>query len=154
MYRHILLPTDGSELSNKAVLHCIALAQAIGAKVTALVISTPFSSLLVDPSVGSEASAQYKELVSTQATKHLTSIRDNARDAGVSCNGLCLEHEQPYEAIIETAKKRGCDLIIMASHGLRGVSAIVLGSETLKVLTHTSIPVLVYFPAQNSGRSP
>jgi nucleotide-binding universal stress UspA family protein len=144
MYKHILLPTDGSELSKKAVLHGIALAKAIGADVTALVVSTPFASLLVDPSINSAASAEYKTLVSNQATKHLNNVRDKARDAGVSCNSVCLEHDQPYEAIIETAKKRGCDLIIMASHGLRGVSAIVLGSETLKVLTHTSIPVLVY----------
>src|SRR5262249_14143153 len=74
MYQHILLPTDGSELSRNAVFHGIALAKAIGAEVTALVVSTPFSSLLVDPSIGSSASAQYKELVSSQATKHLNAV--------------------------------------------------------------------------------
>ena len=69
--------------------------------------------------------------------------RRNAREAGVDCGTLCVEHDKPYEAIVDTAKQRGCDLVVMASHGLCGVPAI-LGSETLKVLTHTSVPILVY----------
>jgi nucleotide-binding universal stress UspA family protein len=67
----------------------------------------------------------------------------NAREAGVDCGTLCVAHDKPYEAIVDTAKQEGCDLVVMASHGLRGVSAI-LGSETLKVLTHTSVPILLY----------
>ena len=70
-------------------------------------------------------------------------FKHNAREAGVDCATLCIEHDKPYEAIVDTAKNNGCDLVVMASHGLRGVSAI-LGSETLKVLTHTSVPILVY----------
>jgi nucleotide-binding universal stress UspA family protein len=143
MYKHILLPTDGSELSKAAVKHGIALAKAIGARVTALVVSTPLNSLVVDPSIVSGALDQYKALVAEQTAKYLENISANAREAGVDCGTLCVEHDKPYEAIVDTAKSHGCDLVVMASHGLRGVSAI-LGSETLKVLTHTSVPILVY----------
>lgn len=143
MYKHILLPTDGSELSKAALKHGVALAKAMGAKVTALVVSTPINSLVVDPSMVSSALDQYKALVVEQTAKYLDSVRSNAVEAGVVCETLCIEHDKPYEAIVDTAKKQGCDLVVMASHGLRGVSAI-LGSETLKVLTHTSVPILVY----------
>ena len=143
MYRHILLPTDGSDLSKAAMKHGIALAKAIGARVTALVVSTPLKSLVVDPSIVSGSLDQYKALVAQQTAKYLENISDNARQAGVECSTLCIEHDKPYEAIVDTAKQQGCDLVVMASHGLRGVSAI-LGSETLKVLTHTSVPILVY----------
>ncbi len=143
MYKHILLPTDGSELSKAAVKHGIALAKAIGAKVTALVVSTPLNSLVVDPSIVSGALDQYKALVAAQTAKYLENISHNAREAGVDCLTLSIEHDKPYAAIVDTAKRQGCDLVVMASHGLRGVSAI-LGSETLKVLTHTSVPILVY----------
>lgn len=143
MYRHILLPTDGSDLSKAAVKHGIALAKAVGAEVTALVVSTPLNSLLVDPTVMSSALDQYKKLVAEQTAKYLDAVRSNAAAEGVACKLLCIEHDKPYEAIVDTAKQRGCDLVVMASHGLSGVSAI-LGSETLKVLTHTSVPILVY----------
>ena len=143
MYKHILLPTDGSDLSKAAMNHGITLAKAIGARVTALVVSTPLKSLVVDPSIVSGALDQYKVLVAEQTAKYLDNICNNAREAGVDCGALCIEHDKPYEAIVDTAKQQGCDLVVMASHGLRGVSAI-LGSETLKVLTHTSVPILVY----------
>jgi nucleotide-binding universal stress UspA family protein len=143
LYKHILLPTDGSELSKAAMRHGIALAKAIGASVSALVVSTPLTSLVVDPTAASAALEQYKVLVATQTAKYLDSIRNEAAEAGVACSALCVEHDKPYEAIVDTAKNNGCDLVVMASHGLRGVSAI-LGSETLKVLTHSAVPILVY----------
>lgn len=143
MYKHILLPTDGSELSKAAMKHGIALAKAIGAKVTALVVMTPLNSLVVDPSIVSGALDQYKALVAEQTAKYLDNVRNIAQESGVDCSTVCIEHDKPYEAIVNTAKNNGCDLVVMASHGLRGVSAI-LGSETLKVLTHTSVPILVY----------
>jgi nucleotide-binding universal stress UspA family protein len=123
--------------------HGIALAKAIGARVSALVVSTPLTSLVVDPTAASAALEQYKILVATQTAKYLDSIRNEAAEAGVACSALCVEHDKPYEAIVDTAKNNGCDLVVMASHGLRGVSAI-LGSETLKVLTHSAVPILVY----------
>jgi len=143
MYKHILLPTDGSDLSKAAIKHGINLARAVGAKVTALVVSTPLQSLVVDPGVLTLAMEQYKELIAGQTAKYLEHVRKDAESAGVLCTTLCIEHDKPYEAIVETAKNNGCDLVLMASHGLRGVSAI-LGSETLKVLTHSSVPILVY----------
>jgi nucleotide-binding universal stress UspA family protein len=78
------------------------------------------------------------------ATKTLGAIASAARAAGVACETIQVENEHPYQAIIDTARSKGCDLIVMASHGRRGVSAIVLGSETVKVLTHSKIPVLVH----------
>lgn len=143
MYKHILLPTDGSELSKAAMKHGVALARTINAKVTALVVSTPLHSLVVDPGAVSKALDQYKALVAAQTAKYLENVREDAERSGVSCNALCIEHDKPYEAIVDTAKKFNCDLVVMASHGLRGVSAI-LGSETLKVLTHSSVPILVF----------
>jgi nucleotide-binding universal stress UspA family protein len=143
MYKHILLPTDGSELSKAAVRHGIALARAIGARVTALVVSTPLHSLVVDPGMLSDAMEQYKTLVASQTAKYLDHIRVEAHMVGVDCTTVCIEHDKPYEAIVDTARHNQCDLVVMASHGLRGVSAI-LGSETLKVLTNSSVPVLVY----------
>ena len=143
MYKHILLPTDGSELSKKAIAHGIGLAKAADAKVTALVVSMPFDSLVVQLNASAGALDQYEQLVAKQAEKYLGMVRDAATKAGIKCDTLCVQHEQPYKGIIETAKKHGCDLIVMASHGLSGISAM-LGSETLKVLTHTSVPVLVY----------
>ena len=108
-----------------------------------MVVSTPLTSLVVEPSRVSGALEQYKALVLEQTAKYLDNIRNCALDAGVDCVTLCIEHDKPYEAIVDTARNSGCDLVVMASHGLRGVSAI-LGSETLKVLTHTSVPILVY----------
>ncbi len=143
MYNHILLPTDGSELSKAAIKHGIALAKVIGAKITAIVVSAPLHSLVVDPSTVAKALDQYKVLVAEQTAKYLDNVQNDAQNAGVQCSVLCVEHDKPYEAIVNITKQNGCDLIIMASHGLRGVSAI-LGSETLKVLTHSLVPILVY----------
>jgi nucleotide-binding universal stress UspA family protein len=144
MYKHILLPTDGSDLSKRAIDHGLALAKTVGAKVTALVVSTPIHALVVTPGLASSSLDQYKQFVADHTAKYLDKIRDAAAKLGVRCDVVQIAHEQPYEAIINAARENGCDLILMASHGLRGVSAIVIGSETLKVLTHTDIPVLVY----------
>jgi nucleotide-binding universal stress UspA family protein len=86
---------------------------------------------------------EYKKRVATLTGKYLKAAKDAATAAGVACDVVQVEHEHPYETIIDTARKRGCDAIVMASHGRRGVSAVVLGSETVKVLTHSNIPVVV-----------
>jgi len=133
MYEHILIPTDGSDLSNKAIEHGLELAKALGAKITALTVSEPFYVSAFEPSMAE----QYKKHVAALATKYAASA------SNVACEAVRVEHERPYQAIIDTAKERGCDAIVMASHGRRGVSAIVLGSETVKVLTHSTVPVIV-----------
>jgi nucleotide-binding universal stress UspA family protein len=146
MYRHILIPTDGSELSHGAVQHGLSLAKAVGAKVTALTVEGSFNVYDVPASKVYEMSgsfAEHVERTKAHAEKILNSVAEEARSAGVTCDTVQVEQDNPYEAIIATAKQRGCDLIVMASHGRSGIAAIVLGSVTTKVLTHTKIPVLV-----------
>jgi nucleotide-binding universal stress UspA family protein len=144
MYKNLLIPTDGSELAGKAVQHGITFAKEIGAKITVLTVTTPFHVLSLDPQVVEDTPSQYKKQVQEHAAKILGAIATAAKATGVACNTVHVEHEHPYRAIIDTAGSKGCDLIVMASHGRRGVSAIVLGSETVKVLTHSKIPVLVH----------
>jgi nucleotide-binding universal stress UspA family protein len=144
MYKHILIPTDGSDLSEDAVQYGISLAKATNAKVTGMTVSTPFHVLAVDPDMLTDTSESYKKRMTTIAMKYLGQVKAAAAGAGVSCDTVHVEHEHPFQAIIDAAKTKGCDLIVMASHGRRGISAVVLGSETVKVLTHGTIPVLVY----------
>ena len=141
MYRHILIPTDGSALSHAAVEYGIALAKSVGAKVTILTVSTPFHTFAVE-SVITDTPEQYAKQVAALARRSLDASKEAALAAAVSCETVHVEHDHPYLAIIDTAAKKSCDLIVMASHGRRGISAIVLGSETSKVLTHSSIPAV------------
>ena len=143
MYKHILIPTDGSELSKKAVDHGIGLAKALNAKVTAVTVSEPFHIFAVEPGMLTDTPDEYEKRINALTGKYLKAAKDAATAAGVPCDVVHVEHEHPYETVIDTARKRGCDAIVMASHGRRGVSAIVLGSETVKVLTHSTIPVVV-----------
>lgn len=144
MYTNILIPTDGSELSGKAVQHGIALAQRIGARVTALTVLQPFHTFTTDTQMIEDTPAQYKTRMQQHAEKILGAVAHAATAAGVSCELILVEREYPYQAIIDTAAAKACDLIVMASHGRRGITAIVLGSETGKVLTHSKTPVLVH----------
>ena len=144
MYSNILIPTDGSELAGKAVQHGITLARQIGARVTALTVLPPFHVLTVDPQMIEDTPARYKERMQAHGDTTLAAVAQAAEAAGVGCEVLRVEHEHPYQAIIDTATAKGCDLIVMASHGRRGVAALLLGSETVKVLTHSKIPVLVH----------
>ncbi len=146
MYRHILIPTDGSELAQKAVTHGLYLAKAVGAKVTALVVEHTFNVYDVHESkmdLMPKEFAAYTKRIKEHATKVLDGVAQAAKAAGVKCETVQMVHDQPYEAIIKTAKSKGCDLIVIASHGRGGISGLVLGSVTTKVLTHTKIPVLV-----------
>jgi len=146
MYRNILIATDGSALAEKAVAHGLGLAKAVGAKVTALIVEAPFNVFDVPESrmrQMPEAFAQHAEYVKRHAGKVLDGVAAAAKQAGVACDTVQIEHDQPYRAIIDTAKGKGCDAIIMASHGRGGISAVLLGSVTNKVLTHTAIPVVV-----------
>ncbi len=144
MYKNILIPTDGSELSDRAVHYGIALAKENGAKITVLTATAPFRIFTLEMQMVDDTLDQYKTRMQDYALKILGAVADTAKAAGVACDTVHTEHEHPYQAIIDTAKLKGCDLTVMASHGRRGISAIVLGSETVKVLTHSKIPVLVY----------
>ena len=143
MYKHILIPTDGSDLSRKAIEHGVALAKATGASVVGITVSPLFFTVVVDPVFVPETIEQYRANCAAQAERDLAVVRDIARTAGLACEGVHVFDDHPYRAIIATARDRQCDLICMASHGRKGVSALLLGSETTKVLTHSAIPVLV-----------
>ena len=146
MYRHILIPTDGSELAERAVTHGLSLAKFVGAKITVLIVEervgTVWSTTIAEHRLA-EVTAKYADEIKKQATSVLDRVANAAEQAGVPCDTVQVQHVQPYEAIITTATDRGCDLIVMGSHGRSGLSAVVLGSVTNKVLTYTKVPVLV-----------
>jgi nucleotide-binding universal stress UspA family protein len=149
MYRHILIPTDGSELAEHAVTNGLSLAKSLGAKVTVIIVEDPFDRLIVPESRAAQRQAldelaKYKEQVKEHNASVLGRAADAAKQAGVPCDTMQVSNTRPYEAIIAAATEKGCDLIAMSSHGRGGLSAVVLGSVTNKVLTHTKIPVLVY----------
>lgn len=148
MYRNILIPTDGSDLSDKAISHGVALASAIGSRITFVTVADTLHSMSGEPEMVVAMPEEYKRFVHTYLTEEtdqrLAAARAAAKASGVECETICVQHEHPHQAIIDTAQREGCDLILMASHGRRGVSAVILGSETSKVLTHSAIPVLVY----------
>jgi nucleotide-binding universal stress UspA family protein len=142
MYQHVLIPTDGSELAERAVRHGLSLAKFVGANVTVIIVEERPPGWLSFARVA-EAIAQYAEQIKQHAASALDRAANAAKQAGVPCDTIQVEDVQPYEAIIATAADRGCDLIVMASHGRSGLSAVVLGGVTNKVLTHTKVPVLV-----------
>jgi nucleotide-binding universal stress UspA family protein len=144
MYKHVMIPTDGSELSTKAVEAGLQLAACLGAQVTAMTVSEPFHTLSFRPSQAEYTPAEYRKHTREAAQHILGEVQAKATAASVACDTVWVEHERPYQAIIDTARSRNCDLIAMASHGRHGVAAIVLGSQTVKVLTHCAVPVLVY----------
>ena len=145
MYRHILIPTDGSELAERAVTHGLSLAKFVGARVTVLTVIEQLDAWFSFPEHGvtMETFVQYSEQMKKRATIVLDRVANAAGQAGVPCETTQAEDVPPYEAIIAAATDRGCDLIVMASHGRSGLSAILLGSVTSKVLTYTKTPVLV-----------
>jgi nucleotide-binding universal stress UspA family protein len=140
MYRHILIPTDGSELAERGVTHGLALAKSLGASVFFVFVVEPFSEV---SGRFLEAVATYVEFRKEQAANVLDRAAKAAKAAGVSCETIQAESGQPHQAIIATAADKGCDLIVMSSHGRSGLSALLIGSVTNKVLTHAKVPVLV-----------
>jgi nucleotide-binding universal stress UspA family protein len=146
MYRNVLIATDGSALAEHAVSHGLSLAKAVGAKVTAVVVETPFNIYDLPASRTQQVSdfvAQYSAEIKKHANTVLSRVADKAKAMGVPCDTVQCEHDLPYKAIIATAEDKSCDVIVMASRGRSGMSAILLGSVTNQVLTHTKIPVLV-----------
>ncbi|HSI52204.1 MAG TPA: universal stress protein [Ideonella sp.] len=142
MYQHILVPTDGSDITAQAVLAATTLARTLGAKLTTISVKEPFpySAISEMQPVPPQEFYDAQERIAAARVKIVT---DAAAAAGVPCTAFTVEAVHAWEAIVDLAKDKGCDLIVMASHGRRGVSALLLGSETQKVLTHCKIPVLV-----------
>jgi nucleotide-binding universal stress UspA family protein len=146
MYQHILFPTDGSGISRRAAQQAIALARAVNARITALHVIAPYIEPMPDL-MGAYASAltpqDYEKAAKGEATTLLEKVQAQAREAGVECETRIEMDPAPWNAIVRIAQQLGCDAIVMASHGRRGVSGMILGSETAKVLTHCKVPVLV-----------
>jgi nucleotide-binding universal stress UspA family protein len=143
MFKKILLPTDGSELSAKAVQGALKMASQLGASVVGLTVVEPYSYSTLSE-YRPETLEAFEARNAQAAEQRLAPLVQAAKDAKVPCETEMVKSFSPYEAIIDTAKKYGCDVIFMASHGRRGLSAVLLGSETQKVLTHSTIPILVY----------
>lgn len=144
MFKHILVATDGSQLSEKAAVGAVQLAKSMSARLTAVTVSVPFHVFATDAVMLTDTEEVYKKECKTKAEQYLRAIKTAAEASGLSFEGVHAINDHPYAAIIETAQQKGCDAICMASHGRRGVTALVLGSETTKVLTHSKIPVVVW----------
>ncbi|WP_262266379.1 universal stress protein [Microvirga yunnanensis] len=143
MYRNILIATDGSSLSARAVEHGANLAKALGATVLLLTVTERFHLFAVDADQLEETPTSFREHMQKQAERTLAEAAEIAARIGADATTVHLEDDVPYQAIIRTAESQRSDLIVMASHGRGGVSALLLGSETMKVLSHSKIPVLV-----------
>ena len=144
MFKHILLPTDGSDLSLRAVEHGIALAKVMGARVTGFNAIEPFHTFAYGAPQLEFTRDEYLRVSREQSAKTLGLVEAAANAAGVPCDTVSAIGDLPHEEILRSAAERNCDLIVMASHGRRGIKGLLLGSETQKVLTHGTIPVLVY----------
>ncbi len=146
MFKHILVPTDGSEFSQNAVRQAVSFAKDAEARITAFYAKPEYpvtyygEGILIDTT----SPERFEELADSQSQEILGFVENICNEAGVPCTKMSLTSDIPYEAIIEAAKQSGCDLIFMASHGRKGLTSLLLGSETQKVLTHSTIPVLVY----------
>jgi nucleotide-binding universal stress UspA family protein len=144
MYKQVLIAVDGSDLSDKALKQGLELARAIGAKVTILNVTPPWSSVAVGEVAVMFPPQEYEENMAAAAAKLLERSGAQSAAMGVAFDTVRVSDPQPYKAILGTAAERGCDLIVMGSHGRRGIAGLLLGSETTKTLTHGKIPVLVY----------
>ena len=142
MYQRILVPTDGSEITAKDVATAVSLARLSGASLVALCVKEPFpySAISEMQPVPPQEFYDAQERIAAGRVKVVLAA---ASAAGLVCEGSTVEALHPWEAILETAKQKGCDLVVMASHGRRGMAALLIGSETSRVLTHSTLPVLV-----------
>lgn len=144
MYRNILMATDGSDLALRAARHGLALAKAVSARTTAVMVTPTWKSVALSEISAGRFEDEYTEGTKRYAARCLAMIEAAAKEAGVECEGVVASSGNPYEKILEIAAAHGCDLIVVGSHGRTGLSRLMLGSETLKVLTQSRIPVLVY----------
>ncbi len=142
MFKRVLVPTDGSEITAKAAQTAVELAKLAGASLVAVSVKEPFPYSAISE-MQPVPPQEFYDAQERIAASRVKAIADSAQAAGVACEAFTVEAVHPWEAILDQAKLSGCDLIVMASHGRRGVSALLLGSETSRVLTHSQLPVLV-----------
>jgi nucleotide-binding universal stress UspA family protein len=144
MFKNILVPTDGSEQSQRAVRIGIELAKLHGARITGIHVIPDYHLLIAyEGAFDPVTEERIEEEAKARADSYLAFIRGAASEASVPCSTVCETSDHPYDAILRTADTNGCDLILMTSHGRKGLAAVLLGSETRKVLTHATVPVLV-----------
>ena len=143
MLKHVLIATDGSELARKAVIQGLDIAKALGAKVTIVTVTEPWVAVAPGEVAMAFPIKEYDESVAANAEHILSMAAEEAKARGVDYTPQHVKDQFPAEGIIETAERRGCDLIVMASHGRRGMAALLLGSETQRVLIHSKVPVLI-----------
>jgi len=144
MLDHILIPTDGTELSARAARFAVQLAKKMAAKVTAVTVTTPADAMMFGEVRIIRNAEEYEERMSASARAMLDAIGALAAEASVPCEKVHVRSELPWHGILEAAKSRNADMIVMASHGRRGLSAMVIGSETQKVVNHSHVPVTIY----------
>lgn len=143
VYKHILIPTDGTRLSNKAIRQGMKLAKKLKARVTGFIATPSFRFYTLDPLMSRDSPERYRIDSRKYAERALNAVKHAAAAEGVPCRTEHVVEDNAYKAIVNAAGRNRCDLIVMASHGRRGVSRFVLGSETNKVLAHARMPVLV-----------
>ena len=142
MFKHILIATDGSELAERAVVAGLALAKTLDARVTAVTATEPWSAMVTGEPALSFPIEDYEKAAAENAARILSGVSAAAKAVGVDCETVHV-NDFPAEGIVETAQVRGCDLIVMASHGRRGLSKLLLGSQATRVLALSPVPVLV-----------
>lgn len=142
MFKHILIATDGSELAQKAVVQGLELASGLEAKVLAATVTAPWTTM-AGPVPTPAVIEMYEKAAAENAARITSSVGEAARKKNVTCSTLHVRDKHPAEGILEAAKKSGCDLIVMASHGRRGVGRVLLGSVATEVLVRSTIPVLI-----------
>ncbi len=143
MYAHILIATDGSELAEKAVEQGLTLAKTLGSKATAITVTEPWTAAVSGEWAVALPAIEYEKVAAINAQKILDRVSEAARRIGIACETVHVKDQFPAEGIVEEAKARGCDLIVMSSHGRRGLVKFVLGSQANRVLTHSTIAMLI-----------
>lgn len=143
MYAHILIATDGSELANRAVEQGLTLAKALGSKATAITVTEPWTAAVSGEWAVAFPVEEYEKAAAANAQKILAQVTETAARVGVACETRHVKDQFAAEGIVEEAKSVGADLIVMASHGRRGLAKVVLGSQATRVLTHSTMPLLI-----------
>ncbi len=143
MYQHILIATDGSDLAGKALEQGLALAKALNSRAMAVTVTEPWVEVLSGEMALAFPIEEYKKEAVANAARILAGVADAAKNVGVACDTVHVKDQHPAEGIIATARERGCDLIVMASHGRHGLTRLLLGSQANKVVTLSTVPVLI-----------
>jgi nucleotide-binding universal stress UspA family protein len=143
VYKHILVATDGSDLAGKAVAAGFELARQLGARVTVVTVTEPWTAMVAGEAALGFPLDEYENSANESAARILSGVKKLARKADINCATVHTKDQYPAEGILQTASKNACDLIVMASHGRRGLGRLLLGSEAVKVLTHGTLPVLI-----------